>query len=88
MNNYAWNTDRYKHALALHDRSTAAKEANDKNENASHNTQHRCSEEADVGYDWCVASLGHLQPNANAKDGTAQQLSTNTKTHTKPTTEV
>ena len=49
-NDCAVNTDRYKHTLALHDRSTAAEESNDKDEHASHDAENRCPEETDVGY--------------------------------------
>jgi len=68
------STNRYKHALTLHDRSTAAEEANDEDHDTGHDAQNRRSEEAHVGYDRRVASLGHLQPDANTEHRATQQL--------------
>jgi len=63
---------RHQHALAFHDGSTAAKESNDENQNTGWDEQNCSTQHVVARGQRCIGALWHLQPNANAKDCTAQ----------------
>jgi len=71
---------RHQQAFALHDRSTAAKEANDEHENSGGNEQDGSTQHVVGGRQRRVGALRHLQPDTDAEYGTAQQLPP-TQTH-------
>ena len=73
---------RDQHAFALHDRATAAEEADNEHQNASGDQQDRGTQHVVGGCQRSVGALRHLQPDSNAKNCTAQQLTTATYNNT------